>query len=330
MSTKPRLSVVMSVYNGEQYLKLAIDSVLSQTWRDFEFIIIDDGSTDGSQEIIRSYADPRIKLLTQDKHGLVYSLNRGIKAAAAEYVARMDADDISAPKRFEKQMAVLAADPTLTIVGSNYEMIDDAGRMIETVVRLTCDIDIKRQLFSHNPLCHGSVVMDKAAVVAAGGYQDVGPIEDYELWVRLFEHGARFASIPEALYRWRNNPAGISSSAPERQLKLTHKVRAGLWQRKAPPDPGFWRLVAGAYRYLAVPRYRWRLAAQYAQDQYALLGLSGRSGALMQAAKLGLVVIAILPFTLAAGAKGVIELAKRRYQFARDQLGLAPRRRGLR
>jgi glycosyltransferase involved in cell wall biosynthesis len=326
MSTKPRLSVVMSVYNGEQYLKLAIDSVLSQTWRGFEFIIIDDGSTDGSREIIRSYADPRIKLLTQDNHGLVYSLNRGIKAADADYVARMDADDISAPKRFEKQMAALTADPTLTIVGSNFVMIDDAGRVVKTLVPPTRDIDIKRQLFSRNPLCHGSVVMAKAAVVAAGGYQDVGPIEDYELWGRLFEHGARFASVPEALYRWRDNPAGISSSAPERQRELAHKVRVGLWQRTALPDPGFWRLVAGGYRYLAVPRYGWRLAVQYAQDQHALLGGSRRNGALMQVAKLMLVLIAILPFSLAASVEGVIELAKRRYHFARDQLGLALRR----
>ncbi len=119
MKEKPRVTVLMSVYNGEKYLREAIDSILNQTFKDFEFLIIDDGSTDSSADIIRSYTDFRIRLIQNEKNiGLTRSLNKGLKLAKGEYIARMDVDDISLPIRFEKQVSFLDKYEDVKLVGS--------------------------------------------------------------------------------------------------------------------------------------------------------------------------------------------------------------------
>lgn len=331
-SSTPALSVVMSVYNAEAYLRPAIESILGQTFTDFEFIIIDDGSSDDSRDIIKSYGDSRIKLLTQDNHGLVYSLNRGIKEAKAAYIARMDADDISHPSRFEEQMKVIASDPDLALVGSIFEMTDEHDRVLATFVPPTSDIDIKRALYLRNPLGHGSMIMAKAAVVAAGGYRDnVGPVEDYDLWIRLYELGGRFQSVPKALYSWRNNPAGVSWTTTEAQQSGAQKLRDELWQDHNLPDARLSRLIMAAYAYAASSgHYGLKLASQYARDQYQLMRASWSHGYGAQAIRQAVVVIAILPFSLAAGLLGLGRWADRRYHTVRHWLGQNLRRWGLR
>src|SRR4051812_26679567 len=126
MAASPTVSVLMAVYNGEQYLREAVNSILSQTFKDFEFIIIDDGSTDRSPELLASYAraDSRVKLISRPNKGLTKSLNEGLHAARGEFVARMDGDDISLPERFERQVSYLREHPEVVLVGSRVEFID--------------------------------------------------------------------------------------------------------------------------------------------------------------------------------------------------------------
>src|SRR5215813_1090725 len=124
----PKVSVVMPVYNGESYLCEAIESVLAQTFEKFEFVIINDGSTDNSEEIILSYPDERIRLIQQSNRGLVESLNCGLQSSRGAYIARMDADDISAPSRLEAELKMFLSQPSLSMVGTSIKRIDPAGR----------------------------------------------------------------------------------------------------------------------------------------------------------------------------------------------------------
>ena len=126
-TVSPRISVVMSVFNARRYVARAIGSILDQTYREFEFLIINDGSTDGSEEVIRSYTDPRIRRFDHPNKGLAASLNRGILLSQGEYIARMDADDIALPTRLERQVRFLDEHPACVVVGTAAEVVGAAG-----------------------------------------------------------------------------------------------------------------------------------------------------------------------------------------------------------
>lgn len=222
----------MSVYNGEDYLREAIDSVLAQTITDFEFIIINDGSTDDTLKILRSYSDPRIKIVNQDNHGLVYSLNKGCKLAKGRYLARMDADDISLPSRFEKQLEVFMTQKSVVLVGTFFAYMDIEGNPEGILITTPyLDIDIKRSLYIVNPVAHGSVMMLRSTWKNAGGYTDTyGPTEDYELWSRILDTAdVKSYIIPEALYLYRLNPEGISATKQEAQHAYSKKIQDERW-----------------------------------------------------------------------------------------------------
>lgn len=231
---KPQLSVILSVYNGADYLRAAVDSILSQTFRNFELILINDGSTDSSKEIIESYDDPRIRLINQENHGLVFSLNRGFSLAAGEYIARMDADDISSPSRLEKQMEVISSKPEVAVVGSFFSYIDEEDNHLDTVMASpTKDIDIKRSLYVANPLAHGSTLIRKSVWKAVGGYIDTyKSTEDFELWRKIADlPKTKFAIVPEVLYWYRINPNGISKRGEEIQQKNAEKIIQEQWKK---------------------------------------------------------------------------------------------------
>jgi len=139
-----KISVVMSVYNGEKYLREAIDSILSQTFHDFEFIIIDDGSNDGSAEVVRSYTDSRIRFVQQENRGLAAALNRGVLLARSGLIARMDQDDISMPDRFEKQYEYLQKHKEVVALGAAAVWIDVNGTYV-------CDSTVPCTAFTRNP-----------------------------------------------------------------------------------------------------------------------------------------------------------------------------------
>lgn len=212
--TTPRISVAMSVFNNAPYLAHAIESILAQTMTDFEFIIVNDGSTDGSGEIIDRFAagDSRIKAIHQANAGLIVSLNRIIEAARAPLIARMDGDDIALPERFARQLAFLDACPDIGVLGTGCTCIDEDGRpSSHKFDNLTAPEDVRADLRNGPPLCHPSVIMRRDAVSAVGGYHRAyRHCEDYDLWLRLSER-VRMANLPERLLLYRQSATQVSN-----------------------------------------------------------------------------------------------------------------------
>lgn len=201
----PRISVVMPVRDCEKYLPLAIESILSQTFDDFEFIIVNDGSTDRTDEVIRRYLqDPR--LVYEDngaKEGIVYSLNRGIEMARADIIARMDADDISMPDRFELQYRFLQDNPDIALVGSSVELIDFAGRSIGLRSVVTGPENIRRIFFYYGPHRQPTIMVRKEALLSIGGYRDYMVCQDIDLYFRLILSGMKTDNLPDVLVKYR-------------------------------------------------------------------------------------------------------------------------------
>ena len=217
-SITSEVSVVMSVYNGEKYLKKAINSILQQSYQNFEFIIIDDGSTDKTSEILKSFKDFRIKVIRNIENiGLTKSLNKGIKAAKGQYIARMDADDISLPHRLEIQIGFLEKHSDFALVGSSYYQIDDFGKIVAYIKVLTENLEIRAGLLQQNWFGHGSVMMRKSAFVKCKGYnEEFEYAQDYDLWLRLSEY-FKVANIEEPLYCWRLTLDNISILQKKKQ-----------------------------------------------------------------------------------------------------------------
>ena len=216
----PLISVVMPVYNCERYVAHAVESILAQTLVDFEFVIIDDGSTDKTPEILRRYAarDPRIRLVSRPNRGLVASLNEGLALARGELVARMDADDIAFPQRFERQIAFLRDHPDVVCVGSATLEIDEAGRELVVTAYPLHDEEIQECLLKGcSTLFHPTAMIRREAVISVGGYrEEMKHGEDYDLWLRLGERG-RLANLEEVLLRYRIHPGSKTERFHEEQ-----------------------------------------------------------------------------------------------------------------
>lgn len=200
----PALSVIMAVYNGEPHLAEAIQSILNQTCKDFEFIVINDGSTDGSGAIINLFGekDNRIVVVHQENMGLARSLNTGIRLAKGDYIARQDADDVSFPGRLEKQMTFLKHHRDVVLCGAWFEEVNEGGGRKIRRYPLE-DRVLRRNLKYINQFCHPSVVFEKQAFLRAGAYDErfcTG--QDFELWIRMAEQGA-IANIPEICVKKR-------------------------------------------------------------------------------------------------------------------------------
>lgn len=210
----PRITVAMSVYNNAPYLAHAIESIVAQTFTDFEFLIVDDGSTDDSAGIIERFArdDSRIRLIRQPNAGLIVSLNRIIDEARAPLIARMDGDDIALPERFARQVAFLDAHPDIGVLGTGCTCIDDNGKPTTYKFdNVTSPEDVLADLKNGPPLCHPSVVMRRDAVRAVGGYHRAYKhCEDYDLWLRLSER-VRMANLPDRLLLYRQSDTQVSN-----------------------------------------------------------------------------------------------------------------------
>jgi GT2 family glycosyltransferase len=211
---QPSISVIMSVYNGERFLRPAIDSILAQTFGDFEFLILDDGSSDGSGALLQDYAahDARIRLIQRENKGLIASLNELIAAARAPLLARMDADDVALPERFARQIDFLTAHPDCGVVGTQRINIDEAGRRIdEEGPHYALDHDQFLGIIGeHSLLCHSSVMMRADLVRSVGGYHAAfRHCEDFDLWLRL-AGVTRLCSLPDALLCYRHSPDQVS------------------------------------------------------------------------------------------------------------------------
>ncbi len=191
----------MAVYNGERYLKPTIESTLNQTFKNFEFVIVNDASVDKTKEIIRSYNDPRIKLYNNEKNiGQTKSLNVGLNIAKGKYIARIDAGDVSMPKRLEKQLAFMEKNKEIIVLGTSAFRYDESGRIIDIVHMPTLPSIILQRIFYASPLVHISVLMNKKTILEIGGYNDdFHVLADYELWSRLLQKGYKIWNLREVL-----------------------------------------------------------------------------------------------------------------------------------
>lgn len=215
----------MAVYNGSRYAHKAIESILKQSFSNFELVIINDCSTDETDSIIRSFSDPRIRVLTNSNNlGLPNTLNRGLEESRYEYIARMDADDISHPKRLEKQIEFLDAHPGTGICGSWIQTFGDGK---EEVIRYPADsASIKSSLLFSSPIAHASIVARRDVILRNKlAYSNNYPCaEDYELWVR-FSKVTEFYNIPEMLYYYRLHPGQETQKNAGIKTISTEKIR---------------------------------------------------------------------------------------------------------
>jgi len=216
---EPKVTVLMSVYNAEEFLSKSIESILNQTFTEFEFLIINDGSTDRTSKILQNYHDPRMKIIDNQKNiGLTKSLNKGLEIARCEYIARQDADDISLPCRLEKQVKYMDSHPKIGILGTWVEIIDGKNKILKTCREPTQPIDISWKLIFKNCLSHSSIMYRKKIVCDIGKYkEDTMHAQDYDLWSTLNIKNIEFAQIPEILVQWRMQPNNISNIYDEKQ-----------------------------------------------------------------------------------------------------------------
>jgi glycosyltransferase involved in cell wall biosynthesis len=229
----PKVSVIMSVYNGARYLREAVDSILSQTFTDFECVIIDDGSTDETSEILHSYDDPRLVLMKNEANiGLTKSLNKGLQAARGQYIARQDADDVSCPGRLRAQVEFLDSHPAVGAVSSSYVLIDGLGNEIGVSQVPTDNVEIQKSLLFSNALCHGSAMFRRTGVEAVGLYrEDFELAQDCDLWLRLSEH-YDLANIPTPLYKFRSASTSASVTKRLKQLQFVRRAVEEALQRR--------------------------------------------------------------------------------------------------
>jgi glycosyltransferase involved in cell wall biosynthesis len=236
MTMTPTLSVLMPVFNAGRYLRRAVESVLCQTLKDFEFLIIDDGSSDGSLEILQSYAaqDLRIRLLSHENRGLSPTANELLHEASGDLVAPMDNDDVCQPQRLERQLAFLQNNPDVVCVGSSYRIIDEADRLILRQFPVEQDDEKiqKLMLAGHVSLHHPTTMYRRQAAIAVGGYDTRLPIaHDMDLWLRLGEVG-KLANMDEPLLDYRIHGKSTSDGLQSVALDEIRKACERAWGRR--------------------------------------------------------------------------------------------------
>lgn len=226
----PIVSVVMSVYNGLPYLEEAVQSILEQTFEDFELIIINDGSADGSKALLEHLAgsDDRIRLLHQENQGLIASLNRGVDIARGKYIARMDADDISYPERLERQVDFLNNQPDVGILGTQVETIDTNGTVQKQFSFPTDPAVVAWRLMFECCLTHPSIMMRRSLASGLNGYaEDALHAEDYELYTRALLC-TNIVNLPDTLHQLRRWDGTITATKRDIQIWTCCRVAASL------------------------------------------------------------------------------------------------------
>jgi hypothetical protein len=253
----PRVTVLLAVHDGEPYVRDAVASVLGQTYRDFEFVIVDDASTDGTVATIESFDDDRIRVLRNERNlGQVPSLNRGLREARGEIVARIDADDVSRPARLERQVAALDANPRVGLVGTWMTLVDEHGRRVGALRKTLVDyVDfVFHTLIMRVYVSHPAAAYRREPVLELGGYDEAtGPAEDKDLWRKLALERWDAQIVPEELVVYRLHDAQLSQTRAAYQREVDARSQERFLGALAPAAP-----VAAVRMLLADDPELWR------------------------------------------------------------------------
>jgi glycosyltransferase involved in cell wall biosynthesis len=226
----PAISILLPFHNAADTLAEALESLLAQTFGDWELLAVDDRSGDDSAEIVASFAsrDPRVRLMANaGPPGIVGALQTAANATSAEWVARMDADDRCHPERLARQVERAGEADVITANVSLFEPLGEGmARYVAWVNALATHEDIANARFIENPVIHPTVLMRRRVLDAAGGYRDVPWAEDHDLWLRMLQHGARFAKVPECLLEWRDSAGRLTRSDARYDEKARQRMRA--------------------------------------------------------------------------------------------------------
>jgi glycosyltransferase involved in cell wall biosynthesis len=237
--TPPVVTILMPAWNASRFIGEAIQSVLYQTFTDFELLVVDDGSTDDTASVIKQFTDTRIRYIYQSHQGIAYALNKGLEEAKGIFIARFDADDICMPYRLSLQVKFLLDDPRYVLCGGNAEYISESG---EHLFNFTCighsHEEIEKLLHHNCPFIHSSVMYWKDAVMKAGGYSPhAHNFEDYLLWIKLSAHG-RYANLDEQLIRVRFNPASVTIDEKWRGFRFRQLKKKIIKKGSVTPKEG--------------------------------------------------------------------------------------------
>lgn len=257
----PTITVLLPVYNALPYLKEAIPSILTQTCSDFELLIIDDGSTDGSKEVIQSFAsqDGRIRTLFHPKNmGLITTLNQGLEEARGKYIARMDGDDVALPTRLATQLAFLESHPDVAACGTFAQIYGH-----KTVMKPFTGYRLNTQYWRPTPLLHPTVMMQTAIARDLTYSSEALHAEDYDLWLRMHRSGYKLANIPKVLLLYRVHSGNISTIYRTEQLMSSYHIFCEEFPQATVSFEDFRSLIADSYLYS--PRKRWQLKHQLAK-----------------------------------------------------------------
>ncbi len=225
--SEPFVSVILPVYNQQAKIGRAVRSILSQTWQDFELIVIDDGSTDGTWKNLLPYGqEPRTRLVKETHRGLTPTLNHGLKLARGELIARQDSDDLSDPTRLERQVAFMDSHPDIGVLGTWARLYKERPDMTEDWDPVISDPEIRSHLFyGENPIVHGSALFRRRCYEECGGYgQEFVYAQDYELWTR-FAQRFQFANLPEHLYYHFCGKERVSATFSDEQRQMTKRIK---------------------------------------------------------------------------------------------------------
>lgn len=242
---KSLVSVILPVHNAALTLSPAIESILSQTFKRFELIIVDDGSSDRTMKIIRSYRSPKIRVIQQEHQGIATALNHGLQLADGKYIARMDADDRSREDRLEKQVEFLDEWENIGVVSSLVRYQGDTAKNlgyalhVDWLNQLTAPEQIFLRRFQDSPIAHPSVMFRKSLVADHGGYQEGPYPEDYELWLRWMNGGVKMAKIREFMLDWYDSPNRLSRIHSNYSEEAFYNLKARYftgWFFKTFPD----------------------------------------------------------------------------------------------
>jgi O86/O127-antigen biosynthesis beta-1,3-galactosyltransferase len=236
----PKVAVLLCACNAEKYLDKVIESILAQSFKDFEFIIVENGSTDKTWQIIQSYKDGRIKSFQTPIKQLSFNLNFGMIQTEAEYIARMDADDIARPQRLLRQIEFLDSHPNVHVVGSAFELFGENLNKNKIVVMPLDDNEIRRKLAFRFCFCHPTVMFRRKTILAAGGYQGSQSCQDVDLWLRLSrDKDITFANLPDVLLDYRIHSGQAKGSRQGFIINSSQIFREALIQKSPRLFAGF-------------------------------------------------------------------------------------------